>query len=83
MAELDILDVERHAAAFARDVHDLIGIHEQDARLGIEKTANQPRASDAIDFRPPSRHPYARPLWRDAIELSFCDEGQAAFAQPS
>src|SRR4029077_4911075 len=69
MAELEILDIERHTAAFTRDVDHLVRVDKQNPRLRIQKTANQPGASDAIDFRAPARHPNARSFWRQPVEF--------------
>src|SRR5215831_10190956 len=76
MAELDILDVERHAAAFARHIDHLIGIDEQDPRLRIEEAADQPGAGNAVDLRPPPRDPDAWTLRRQTVELRFRNQRQ-------
>ena len=57
MAQFDALDVEWNATAFTRHVDHLVRIDEKDARLRIEEAADQPGAGDAVDFRPPARHP--------------------------
>ena len=58
---LDAFDVEWNGAGFVRDGRDLGWIDEQDARLWVEETANQPGAGDAVDLRPPPGHPQAGP----------------------
>src|SRR5215475_6686758 len=82
MAELDVLDIERDAAAFTRDVDDLVRIDKKNARLRIEETKDQPGTSDAVDLWPPSRHPNAWPLWRKALKLGSGDHRQACFCPP-
>src|SRR4249919_139094 len=77
VAELDILDVERNAAGFTRDIRYLVGVDEQNPRLRVEKAAYQPWASDPVYFRAPPCHPNARPARRDAIELRLGDKSQA------
>jgi hypothetical protein len=80
MAQFDILDVEWNATAFTRHVDHLIRIDEEDARVRIEKATDQPGAGDAIDFRPPPRHPNTRPPRREPFKLDFRHEGQACFS---
>ncbi len=60
-----------------RDRRHLGRIDKQDARVGIDEAADQPRAGDAVDLRPPPRHPQARPLRREAVERGFVDQRQA------
>jgi hypothetical protein len=79
MAEFDVLDIERDAAAFARDTDHLIRVDKQNSRLRIEETTDEPGASDAVDFRPPPCHPNARPFWRKALKFCSGDERQACF----
>src|SRR5262249_6202063 len=79
MAQFDVLDVERNAAAFTRSVDDLIRIDEQDARLRIEEAEDQPWAGDTIDLWPPPRHPKAWPIWGDALKFFLCDQRQPGF----
>src|SRR5215475_6499817 len=79
MAQFDILDVERHAAAFTRNVDDLIRIDEKDARVRVKKAADQPGARDAVDLRAPPGDPNAWPAWRNSFELGFGDKRKASF----
>jgi len=65
--------------AFARDVHHLSRIDEQDARLRVEEAADQPGAGDAVDLWPPPCDPNAGTLRRQAVELGLGDERQTGF----
>ena len=65
---LHAFDVERDGAGLLGDFDDLIGIDIENARLRIDEAADQPRAGDAVDLRPPPRDPEARPLRREAVE---------------
>src|SRR4029450_13779803 len=80
MAQFDILDVEWNATAFTRHVDHFIRIDEENACLRIKKAADQPGAGDAVDFRPPARHPHTWPTRREPFKLAFRNEGQACFS---
>ena len=80
VADLDALDVERDRAGVGRDVFHLGRIDIEDARLRVDEAADQPRAGDAVDLRPPPRHPQARRFRREAVERGLRDQRQARLA---
>ena len=78
--DFDIGDVERDAAEFLGRRLDIGRIDEQDLRIGVDEAADQPGAGDAVDLRPPPRHPDAGPSRREAFEGLAVDHRQPGVA---
>src|SRR5262245_1340727 len=62
MAPEDAVDVERRGVKALRDGGDFWRHHEQKHRIGVDEATYQPWASDTVDLRPATRHPYGAAL---------------------
>ena len=51
VTELDAFDVERNGVQLARLLQDLVGRHEDELRVLVDESPDQPRACDPVNLR--------------------------------
>ncbi len=78
--DFDVGNIERDAAEFGGRLLHIGWINKYDFGACVEEAPDQPRAGDAIDFRPSPGHPDARPAWCKTRERHPVNQWQPGLA---
>ena len=82
MAPKYAVEIEGYGAVSLGHARNLRDRNEKEYRAGVDEAANQPRASNAIDFGPGARNPDRTPLTVQRRHFACRQKGQRGLYPP-